>query len=177
MQLKLSAFVKADVATKKTIAIEDSFTFNLHFQGTIRRASFVKFLAVGISRQTQDPLIACRFKRERSSLSVELCNKDIFTFGSVSVPGVRTTDIPRKSARHRVCFARARIQSFIHLVAGLTQPFSPPLEPALGRRHVFRRRGSQIPRPADLIERRAIAEILMECRRPSKSQDPLWDFG
>ncbi len=173
MQLKLSAFAKADVATKKTIAIEDSFTFNLHFQGTIRRASFVKFLAVGISRQTQDPLIACRFKRERSSLSVELCNKDIFTFGSVSVHGVHSAKVCATSSLFRAC----KNPKLYHLFAGLTQPFSPPLEPALGRRHVFRRRGSQTPRPADLIERRAIAEILMECRRPSKSQDPLWDFG
>jgi hypothetical protein len=32
-----------------------------------------------------------------SALSIELSNKNFFTFGSVSVHGVRTTDVLRKS--------------------------------------------------------------------------------
>jgi hypothetical protein len=42
MQLSSSARAKAGIATKSTVAIKHSFTFDLHFQGALGRLRWVR---------------------------------------------------------------------------------------------------------------------------------------
>ena len=79
------------------------------------------FVGKLVFAQLMDFLPLHTFRRCVARYPSSYRNKNFFTFGSVSVHGVRTTDVPRKSARHRGLFARENPNFIILAFAGMSR--------------------------------------------------------